>query len=297
MLELTNHNTTSSVNLRIQVLLLVYSNYASQEFRTLPIPAHGHYFKNCLISKKSQKSHVLESRGFEYSASTLCDEAGLDPSKKPETSLLTILSDRSPPKLNSPRRSLDGNTTIVNSEELEHRIFDLESQLDKLAERNANLKAELETKIDELQSANAEIERFSQSLVQNILDVPSLTLPIATSPTPPSSEVSSVEQTESEPPEKMISTNVWKMISENRQQIDTQQGNLVASNLNELLVTIEKTIEPLLRRVYSEDYRRATANQYFFLAAACRRTIAVAHLLGVPTSASNLWLTANFLPK
>ena len=117
----------------------------------------------------------VETRGFEYSASTLCDEAAIEPSKKGHVTLQSILAQRCPAVISlrsSPCRSLDpADLTFVNeTDPADERIQLLEAKVDKLTAESDAMRVKLATKTDELNIANGEIERFSQNFVQNILD-------------------------------------------------------------------------------------------------------------------------------
>ena len=125
-----------------------------------------------IIQKDSIVLDYLESRGFEYSASTLCDEAGLDPNSKPSESLIQILSGQAVSHLSastSPRPDLDLENTLVEQNSIQ--IENVENQIAKLSNENEKLKELIGSKNEELEMAQSEIQKFSQNFVNNILDV------------------------------------------------------------------------------------------------------------------------------
>ena len=125
-----------------------------------------------IVQKDSIVLDYLESRGFEYSASTLCDEAGLDPNSKPSESLIQIFSGQTVSHLSastSPRPDLDLENTLVEQNSIQ--IENLENQVEKLRNENEELKELIGSKNEELEMAQSEIQKFSQNFVNNILDV------------------------------------------------------------------------------------------------------------------------------
>jgi hypothetical protein len=178
----------------------------------------------------------LESRGFEYSASTLCDEAGIDNSIKQINTLKSLLSKQC--------TQINVANGTAPTDDTYEKIENLEEELRQKTARFQETKDLLKFTSEELKSAQSEIERFSTNLVQNILDTNHLDMSIVTAGYDSESE----EEFEVEKPGAyVISEPVWNMIlSDEIPMAGENNTGLVAANLEELLVTIKETIEPLL---------------------------------------------------
>ena len=105
----------------------------------------------------------------------------------------------------------------------------------KLKERTI----ELEKAKSDLRAAHVEIERFSQSLVDNMLTMDTPVLATPTMPTLSGSMKGSVVQ---------VSEAIWKMIQENAKIVDNEDNKdtFIANDMPNLLGIIEDCIEPLL---------------------------------------------------
>ena len=161
----------------------------------------------------------LERKGYQYSAATMIDEVQIE--SKGGTKLEDMLV---------------GQTTDdseVNS--LRESVQMLESQL-------KSTKEQLSTAKTELKEAKSEIDRFSASLVTNILD--GVTSEVTYQPV--------VEADRAEENRHFVSEKLFNMINtENGSTLNNNE--LIASNLEELLQTIEKTIEPLLSGILLKE--------------------------------------------
>ena len=172
----------------------------------------------------------LERKGYQYSAATMVDEVQIE--SKGGTKLEDMLVGQK------------ANDTEVTS--LKENVLLLESQL-------KSTKDQLATAKTELKEAKNEIDRFSASLVTNILDGVT-------------SEVTYQPVIESDLPVEenrhFVSEKLFNMInSENGSTLNNNE--LIASNLEELLHTIETTIEPLLSGILLKGLGQKISTQNF----------------------------------
>lgn len=160
----------------------------------------------------------LEGRGLEYSASTLCDEANLDPSRDPQPTLVELV-----------QAAISGDTN-VSSLGIEKQLADKSKQLEDKSKQ-------LETARVELRSAHSEIERFSQNLVQNMLTVDTINLIVPTLPVLSSESKGNVVQ---------VSERIWQLAKDGCRLNASVDANVIACDMPNLIGVIEDCIEPLL---------------------------------------------------